>query len=200
MLPHGDPCAGHRDRCTLALAEQGDVAGCRLRGLRRDELAVQSWRGSRDRSSRSWTGGFAPSGGRPHPVVGSPKFDHALWRRADRDGWICDGPLCGGGTKNRTFVCWLDLAEERTGCAGTVTSQLRCRGARSSKSITTEGPRLRRGGRQTAERRRPPGRRTCIVLHPDPTISHDQRRTAPITSRGGDAAPWCSANCADCST
>ncbi|HEY3846860.1 MAG TPA: hypothetical protein VGL95_07080, partial [Acetobacteraceae bacterium] len=28
----------------------------------------------------------------------------------DRYGWICDGPLCGGETKNRTFAWQLDLA------------------------------------------------------------------------------------------
>jgi len=28
-----------------------------------------------------------------------------------RFGWICDGPLSGGETKNRTFVWWLDLAD-----------------------------------------------------------------------------------------
>lgn len=31
----------------------------------------------------------------------------------DRYGWICNGPLCGGETKNRTFVWRLDLAECR---------------------------------------------------------------------------------------
>jgi hypothetical protein len=26
------------------------------------------------------------------------------------DGWFCDGLLCGGETKIRTFTWWLDLA------------------------------------------------------------------------------------------
>jgi hypothetical protein len=33
-------------------------------------------------------------------------------------GWICDGPLGGSATKNRTFVWWVDLADSRLTASG----------------------------------------------------------------------------------
>jgi hypothetical protein len=79
------------------------------------------------------------------------------------------------------------LAEERTRCAGTVTSQLRCRGARSSKSVTAEGQRLRRGGRQTAKRRSPPdgGLESCFIQIPQSYMTSEEQRR----SRLGEATP-----------
>jgi hypothetical protein len=29
-----------------------------------------------------------------------------------RVGWICDGPLCDGENRNRTFIRWLDLVAD----------------------------------------------------------------------------------------
>jgi hypothetical protein len=40
-------------------------------------------------------------------------------RGYDREGWICEGPLCYGETKNRTFVWWLDRAESRPSASHT---------------------------------------------------------------------------------
>lgn len=33
-------------------------------------------------------------------------------------GWICDGPLGGSATKNRTFVWWVNLADSRLTASG----------------------------------------------------------------------------------
>src|SRR5579859_5169762 len=51
--------------------------------------------------------GYSVDYGRcPEPGI-RPQFVY------DRVGWKCDGPLCYGETKNRTFVWWLDRAESR---------------------------------------------------------------------------------------
>jgi hypothetical protein len=49
--------------------------------------------------------------GRPRSLLTFPKADITSFGSADRYGWICDGPLCDGATKNRTFVFRLDRAQ-----------------------------------------------------------------------------------------
>jgi hypothetical protein len=48
--------------------------------------------------------------GRPRSLLILPKADITPFGSVDRYGWICDGPLCDGATKNRTFVFRLDRA------------------------------------------------------------------------------------------
>jgi len=72
------------------------------------------WRRRHDsESSHSLDGPEWPlcaNAGRPSSPASIPEADVTNGASFSREGWFCDGLLCGGETKIRTFTWWLDLA------------------------------------------------------------------------------------------